>query len=50
MKNSWGMDWGANGLAHITFDDLDVLIAAHGDAVIPQLDKEFDVDSGLVDD
>ena len=47
VKNSWGTSWGAYGTAEITFDDLDVLLAAQGDAVVPHLDKTFDPDSGL---
>lgn len=47
VKNSWGTSWGAYGTAEITFDDLDVLLADGGDAVVPHLDKTLDPTSGL---
>lgn len=33
--NSWGQGWGNNGRAFISFDDLEVLMAADGECCVP---------------
>lgn len=35
LHNSWGPDWGNNGDARISFDDLDKLLKDDGEACIP---------------
>lgn len=35
LHNSWGRDWGQNGEAKITFDDLSRLLEEQGEACIP---------------
>lgn len=35
LHNSWGKDWGVNGTARITLRDMDILLKAQGEAVIP---------------
>jgi hypothetical protein len=32
MKNSWGKEWGTNGFARISFDDMERLIHEQGEA------------------
>jgi len=34
IKNSWGREWGKNGFAYISFDDMDNLIKAQGEACL----------------
>lgn len=33
IQNSWGADWGKNGQAYISFDDMDKLLKDYGEAV-----------------
>lgn len=35
LHNSWGPDWGQNGSAKISWDDLDILLREQGEACIP---------------
>lgn len=35
LHNSWGQDWGVNGEAKISWDDMDRLLNEGGEAVIP---------------
>lgn len=35
LQNSWGSDWGVNGLAEITVPDLAALLANDGEACVP---------------
>lgn len=35
LQNSWGLDWGVNGLAQISVSDLTALLAAQGEACVP---------------
>ena len=35
LHNSWGRDWGHNGEAKITFEDLDRLLHEQGEACVP---------------
>lgn len=35
LQNSWGNDWGINGIAEITVDDLNRLIREGGEACVP---------------
>jgi len=35
LHNSWGADWGNNGTAKLTFEDMDRLLKEDGDACIP---------------
>lgn len=35
LHNSWGQNWGINGEAFITFDDLAQLLADNGEACVP---------------
>jgi hypothetical protein len=35
LQNSWGNDWGNNGIAEMTVDDLDRLINEGGEACVP---------------
>lgn len=34
IKNSWGREWGRNGFAYISLDDMNTLIQANGEACI----------------
>lgn len=34
LKNSWGRDWGNNGFAYISFDDMERLISEDGEVAI----------------
>lgn len=34
MLNQWGADWGINGRAYLTWDDLGTLLAAQGDCTV----------------
>lgn len=35
LQNSWGTDWGINGLAEITVNDMATLLAKDGEACVP---------------
>ena len=35
LHNSWGKDWGLDGDCYISFDDLDKLLIAQGEACVP---------------
>lgn len=35
IQNSWGLGWGMNGCAHLSWDDLAVLLDDQGDACVP---------------
>lgn len=35
IRNSWGPDWGVNGEAWVSFDDMARLLGENGEAVIP---------------
>lgn len=35
LLNSWGPDWGTNGLCDISLEDLGALLAENGEAVVP---------------
>lgn len=35
LHNSWGPDWGKNGVCYISFDDLDRLLKEDGEACVP---------------
>lgn len=35
LHNSWGSDWGNNGTAEITFEEMDRLLKEDGEAVVP---------------
>lgn len=37
LLNSWGPSWGRNGRAYLKFADLDALLRAQGDVVVPVL-------------
>lgn len=37
LLNSWGPSWGRNGRAYLKFADLDALLQAQGDVVVPVL-------------
>lgn len=37
LHNSWGTDWGVNGRALISYEDMDTLLRAGGEACIPIL-------------
>jgi len=37
LHNSWSQDWGVNGRALITWDDLGMLLASGGEACVPVL-------------
>lgn len=39
LHNSWGKDWGNNGTARITFDDMARLLREQGEACIPVVRK-----------
>lgn len=35
IQNSWGIGWGMNGCAHLSWDDLEQLMADDGEACVP---------------
>src|SRR5258705_3322999 len=35
IRNGWSMDWGIDGDAYISFDDMELLLGAQGDCTVP---------------